>query len=102
MKVDDGQVQYPEKKNKVKKEKKEKKQKKEKKSKRNASKSSNDSNEEKLNVSEEEYALIKADVKVIKKIIKDIRKKIESRGIPGEAGIEKWFKEYDADGSNEI
>lgn len=99
----EGQIHSsPEKKNKVKKEKKEKKQKKDKKSKRHASNSSNDSDEEKLNVSEEEYALIKADIKVLKKLIKQIKKNIESRGTPGEAGIEKWFKAYDADGSNEI
>ena len=41
-------------------------------------------------------------MKVLKKLIKEIRKNIESRGTPGEAGIEKWFKEHDADGSNEI
>lgn len=98
----EGPGSSPEKKNKVKKEKKEKKSKKDKKSRRNASNSSNDSDEEKLNVSEEEYALIKADVKVLKKLIKQIKKNIEARGTPGEAGIEKWFKEYDADASNEI
>ena len=44
--------------------------------------------------------MIKADVNVLKKLIKYIKKNIEARVTPGEARIEKWFKEYDTDASN--
>lgn len=74
--------------------------KKEKKVKRAASTSSSD--EDRLNVSEQEYALIKADVKVIKKMLDAIRKNIEAKCGLGEAGITKWYKAYDADGDQGV